>query len=110
MDEAVDMNQWLHTGGATLAEIDDFIDFCSMFDDSGITGRYECYRLWARLLRHRRTPYRRYQIFDFAIEVKAYLRVVSGGNIVDAAPPGNAVSIGPVEFVNFIVWHLDKAF
>ena len=110
MEAAAEMREWLEAGSATPVEIDDFVDFCSIFDDGGITGRYECYRLWARLLRHRRTPFRRHQIFDFAQELKVYLRHVTGGEVVDADAPENAVAISTHDFVKFVVRHLDDAF
>ena len=70
-----------------------------MFEDLGKEGRYEVYRLWSRLLRNRRTPYIRHQVFDFAIELKDYLRVAVAGNIVDAPAPGNAVLVAAENIV-----------
>ena len=57
------------------------------------TARYDCYRLYARLLRHRRTPFKRHDCFDFDKYLKEYLRSVSEREIVDAAPLANAILV-----------------
>ena len=101
---------YLLLGGASDSEIDDFAEICQLFEDSGKEGRYEVYRLWARLLRHRRTPYRRTQVFDFADVLKDFIRVVVPGDIVDAPAPENAVLITAQNFVKFVVRYIDQAF
>ena len=105
MESAAEMREYLVGGSATEQEIDRFADVHWIRE-----RRDECYRLWARLLRHRRTPYRRNQVFDFSIELKAYLRIVSGGEIIDADPPANAVSITADNFVKFVVRYLEDSF
>ena len=101
---------YLRSGDATNDEIDDFLDFCEMFKDKGKSGRYEVYRLWARLLRHRRTPYKKHGRFDFDDTLKWYLRRVSKGDIVDADPPPDAIIIPADHFVKFVIRHLDEAY
>ena len=87
MEAAVEMMNYLEHGGATSAQIDEFVEFCVLFEDLGIEGRYEVYRLWARLLRHRRTPYRRNQKFDWSPKLKNYLCVVTGREIINDPAP-----------------------
>ena len=99
MDVAASIRDYLSDGGATEYDIERFVEFIDVFEDLGKEGRYEVYRLWSRLLRNRRTPYIRHQVFDFAIELKDYLRVVVAGNIVDAPAPGNAVLVEAENFV-----------
>ena len=53
------VNDYLKEGGATNNQIDEFLDFCSMFSKDEKTTWYKCYRLWARLLHHRRTPFKK---------------------------------------------------
>lgn len=110
MAKARAVGTYLRSGGASNDEIDDFIDFCGYFANEGKTGRYECYRLWARLLRHRRTHYKKYDHFDFHFVLKDYLRHVSKGEIVDADPPSGAVVVPPEDFVKFVVRYLDDAY
>ena len=81
----------LRGGGATNYETDDFFYFCSTFKDRGKKARYEVYRLWARLLRHRRTPYKKHGRFDFHDDLKWYLRDVTKGEAVDDDPPSDAI-------------------
>ena len=73
---------WL--GGATNEEMDDFFYFCLVFQNEGKIPRYKCYRLWARLLRHRRTPYKKYNHFYSEGNLKDYIRSVTKGEIIDA--------------------------
>ena len=110
MEAVAAMRDYLSLGGASDSEIDDFAEICQLFEDSGKEGRYEVYRLWARLLRHRRTPYRRTQVFDFADVLKDFIRVVVPGDIVDAPAPENAVLITAQNFVKFVVRYIDQAF
>ena len=99
MNVAASMRDYLSDGGATEYDIERFVQFIDVFEDLGKEGRYEVYRLWSRLLRNRRTPYIRHQVFDFAIELKDYLRVAVAGNIVDAPAPGNAVLVAAENIV-----------
>ena len=50
--------EYLRGSGATNDEIDDFFDFWSAFKDGGKKNCYKVYRLCARLLSHRQTPYK----------------------------------------------------
>ena len=79
--------EYLCGSGATNGKIVDFFYFCSTFKDSGKKARYEIYRLWARLLRHRRTPYKKHQRFDFHDDLKWYLRDVTKVKVEDDDPP-----------------------
>lgn len=71
MTEEEQVREYLGRGGATEEEIEDFIKWVNVLclggqgDASGKRKRFCCYRLWAKLLRKRRTPYRRDDIFDF---------------------------------------------
>ena len=65
--------EYLRGSGATNDEIDDIFDFWSAFKDGGKRNRYEVYRLWARLLSHRQTSYKKHGIFDFHNDLKWYL-------------------------------------
>ena len=93
MNVAASMRDYLSDGGATEYDIERFVEFIDVFEDLGKEGRYEVYRLWSRLLRNR------HQVFDFAIELKDYLRVAVAGNIVDAPAPGNAVLVAAENIV-----------
>ena len=101
---------YLHNGEATNDKIDDFFDFCDTFKDGGKKARYEVYQLWARLLRHRRTPYKKHGRFDFDENIKWYLRNVTKGEIVDDDPPADAIKVDAASFVKYVVRHLDEAF
>ena len=72
----------LKEGGATIDEIDDFLDFCSTYSKDEKSARYEWYRLWTRLLCHHRTPFKRHDRFDFDKGLKEHLRFVSEVEIV----------------------------
>ena len=72
-------------------------------------SRYCCYRLWAKLLRHRRSPYPRDGRFDFNDCLKTYIRNITMGDVVDADPPAGAIMIESESFVKFVVRHLDDA-
>lgn len=52
-------------GDATNDKIDYSLDFSSTFSKVDKTALYECYRLWARLLSHRRNPFKRHDRFAF---------------------------------------------
>ena len=67
------------------------------------------YRLWAKLLRHRRAPYRRNTIFDFNIVLKKYIRSIVEDDIVDAAAPRGAIMPDNRTFVKYVVRRLDHA-
>ena len=59
------VNYYLKEGGATNNQIEEFLDFCSMFSKDEKTAWYKCYRPWARLLHHRRTPFKKTWSFRF---------------------------------------------
>ena len=63
------------------------------------------YKLWGRLLRHWRTPYKKHGRFDIHNDLKWYL--------LDAAkdddPPSDAIYVDPKSFVKFVVIYLDEA-
>lgn len=106
---------YLSRGGATNDEIDDFIDWVHVLciggqgNASGRRRRFCCYRLWAKLLRKRRTPYRRDDVFDYNEILKDYVRSVAMGDIMDAPPPHRAIVVSSRNFVKYVVRHLDDA-
>ena len=114
-DEETAMRRYLRSGGATEDEIDDFIDWCYVICLGGAghaterRWRFCCYRLWANLMRHRRTPHPRNGRFDFDETLKQYIRTISPGDVLDAAPPAEAIVASSTEFVKFVVRHLDDA-
>ena len=65
-------------------QMNDFFYFCLVFHDQGRIPRYECYRLWVRLLRNRRTPYKKYDHFDSEENLKDNIRSVAKGEIINA--------------------------
>lgn len=103
------VTEYLRSGGATADEIDDFLDFCGVFRNQGKVGRYETYRLWARCLRKRRTPFKQGGKFIFHEDLKNYMRYISAGDIVDAESPPDAVFVSADDFVKYVVRYLDDA-
>ena len=97
-------------GGATNDEIDDFLDFCSMFSKGKKSARYECNGLQARLFRHCRTQFKKHDCFDFDKCLEVYFTFASEGKIVDAEPPDKVILVSPIDFVKYVVKHLDKSF
>ena len=65
--------------------------------------RYCCYRLWAKLLRKRGTPYRCDAIFKFRKVLKRYIRSVTVGNVADALSPPGAIVVPAEHFVKYVV-------
>ena len=57
------------------------------------------YRLWAKLLQHRRSPYPRDGHFNFEDMVNNYVWSIRMGDIVDAEPPEGAIMIDNKAFV-----------
>ena len=94
---------------ATNDEIDDFLNFCGTFKDGGKKALYEVYRLWARLSRHRRTPYKKHGRSDFYDDLKWYLRDVTKEEVVDDDPPSDAIYVDSESFVEFVIRYLDEA-
>ena len=76
------VKDYLKEGGTTNIEIDDFLDFCSWLSKGKKNAAYECYSLWAKLVRHRRTLFKRHDYFHFDKCLKEYLRFVSEEQIV----------------------------
>lgn len=60
-----------------------FFDICSTFKDGGKKVRYEVDGLWARLLRHWRTPYKKHERFDFHNNIKCHLRNETKREVID---------------------------
>ena len=110
MAELENMEELLRESGADEIDIADFVNFCDLFRGRGKVGRYEVYRLWARCLRHRRTPFSPGGKFTFPETLLVYMRHISAGDIVDADPPQGAVVITPTQFVQYVVKHIDDAF
>ena len=102
------VEDYLKEVGAKNDKIDKFSDFCSIFSKDEKTARYECYRLWSRLLHHRRTSFKRHDRFGFDKCLKEYLRFVSEEEIVSTEPTANAIFVSPVDFAKYVVKHLDE--
>ena len=71
--------------------------------------RYRCYRLWAKCMRHRRTPFKKYDVFDFPDDLKEYLRYLTGGPVTDDPAPIRAIHVSAKMFVKYVIKHLDDA-
>ena len=100
----IDVVCYLESGSATEAEVNDFQDWC-VFMCTNETGDrdskrkgYMCYRLWAKLLRMRRTPYPPTTPFIYEPCLKDYLCHLTGGVIIDADPYVGAVRVTSTEF------------
>ena len=108
--------RYLRSGGATGDDVDDFLDWCIQLctaqqeADVEKRIRYCVYRLWARLLRKRRTPYNRRDRFVYNDAVKNYIRSLTGGEIVNQEPHHGAKHVSASEFVKYVVRRLDDAF
>ena len=63
----------------------------------------EVCRIWVRLLRHRRTPYKKHGIFHFLDDLKWYLRDVTKGEVVNDNTLSDAIYINSESFVKFVV-------
>ena len=111
----INLRVYLREGGATDAEIEKFTDWCHIICNGGAENassrrrRYCCYRLWAKLLRKRGTPYRRDAIFKFNKVLKRYIRTVAEGDIADAPSPPGATIVPKEHFVKYVVRRLDDA-
>ena len=107
----IDVVCYLESGSATEAEVNYFQDRCVLMctnetgDSDGKRKRYMCNRLWAKLLRMRRTPPTTRFIYEPCL--KDYH--LTGGVIIDADPYVGAVRVTGTEFVKFVVKHLDDA-
>ena len=111
--------QYLESGGATDEEVQGFTTFCRQIVEGidlkkdprhGIKRRYEVYRLWARLLHHRRSKLPHSSKFDFDGILKRYLRELTGGEVVDDPPPPDSLKITKKQFVDYVVRYLDDCF
>jgi hypothetical protein len=115
LDAETNLRIYLRGGAATDAEIDRFMEWCHIICNGGAGNatsrrrRYCCYRLWAKLLRKRRTPYRRDDVFDFKKVLKQYIRSIAEGDIADAPPPARAIIVPCKNFVKYVVRYLDEA-
>ena len=107
---------YLRSGGATQGQIDDFIDWCNVIClQPGGNGdekrrRFWCYRMWARLLRKRRTPFPRDGKFIIHECLKVYLRKLTGGDPVDPPCRVGSIRIQNSDFVKYVVRFLDDAY
>lgn len=68
------------------------------------------YKLWGRLLRHWRTPYKKHGRFDFHSNWKQYLLDVTKREVVDDDPPSHAIYVDSESSVKIVVRHLDEGF
>ena len=110
------MKNYLASGGASSHEIEDFLDWCTqMCIQPGGAGtekrrRFFCYRIWARLLRHRRTPFPRRGKFKYESILKIYLRQLTGGVPIDPPDPAGALRVSSADFVTYVVRHIDEGY
>ena len=81
-----------------------------MFTKGGIKARYEYYRVWTRLLRHRRTRCKNYGHFDFGIDLKTYIKLITSGNVIDAELSSDGVKVPLTNLVKCLVRHLVEPF
>ena len=105
------VTEYLRQGGATVTEIGDFQDWCEVMctqrgegagDAAKKRRRFWCYRMWARLLRVRRSPFPRNGKFIFDERLKVYVRLLTGGDPVDPPNPPDGINILPRDFVNSV--------
>lgn len=107
---------YLENGGASMEEIDDFIDWCTQMcimpggNGNGKRRRFWIYRMWARLLRNRKTPFPSNGKFAFDEKLKKYLRNMTGGDVSDPPNPREAIYIRDKDFVKYVVRRLDNAY
>ena len=104
---------FLKRGGATDADVEEFLNFVLAMT-TGNHGakakkvRFECYKIWARLLRHRRSGLNKHGYFNFPLVIKSYLRQMTGPPVVDNEPPAEAHNVTGKQFVEFVVRHLEE--
>ena len=116
MAEETNVTEYLAVGGATESEINDFLDWCMVMciqpGGNGDEKRrlFWCYRMWARLLRKRRTPFPSDGKFTFDECLKKYMRHLTGGDITDAPNPLGAIYIRNKDFVKYVVRYVDDAY
>ena len=105
----------MRRGGASVLEIDDFLDWCSQLrraqqeDNVEKRIRYCVYRLWAKLLRKRRTPFKGKDVFIFDEVLKNYVWFLTGGEVVGQDPRAGAKHVTATQFVKYVVRRLDDA-
>ena len=103
--------QYLKQGGATGDEVDDFLDWCiTLCKDGGPEKRFMVYRLWAKILRRRRGPFKKKDTFFFEDELKDYLRHLSGGAITNDPPREGSITITKDIFVKHVLRHIDEGY
>ena len=104
--------QYLKSGGATDEEVQGFVTFCPQIVEGidlkkdprhGIKRRYKVYRLWARLLHHRRSRLPHHSKFDFDGILKRYLRDLTEGEVVDDPPNPDSLKITKKQYVDYVV-------
>ena len=100
--------EYLRGNGVTNDEIDIFFIFVAHLKMVRKKPVIRC-RLWTRLLRHRQTPYKKHERFDFYDDLKWYLWDVTKGEVVDDDHPSNAIYVDSESFVKSLVRHLDEA-
>ena len=109
------LDVYLMKGGATDVEIEKFREWCKIICNGGSgkasirRRRYCCYKLWAKLLRKRCTPYKRDEKFKFNPILKMFIRSLAEGDVADAASPPGAIAVPVHCFVKFVVRRLDEA-
>ena len=93
------VRRYLRQGGASVPEIEDFIDWCSQLcraqQEEAVEKRirYCIYRLWAKLLRKRRTPFHYKDVFIYDESLKNYIRFLTDGAVVGQDPRASAKTV-----------------
>ena len=116
MGDETNVIEYLAAGDANQDDIDDFLDWCTVMclqpggQGSEKRRRFWCYRMWARLMRNRRSPFPKDGKFKFEKVLKVYLRNLTGGDVTDAPDPIGAIAVKSKDFVKYVVRHLDDAY
>ena len=71
--------------------------------------RFEVYRLWKKLLRHKQTQHKKHWRFHFYKDLKWYLQNVTKVEVAYNDPPLDAIDVDPESFFKFIFRHLNEA-
>jgi hypothetical protein len=88
--------------GATDDQVEALIEYVCGYAGAGQEGRYSMYTTFSRKLRNTQV-YPKNGKFSFPAEVKAFLRTITGGEVVDADPPLDAISISLPDFVKYVL-------
>jgi hypothetical protein len=96
------IRQSLKEQGATDAQVEALIEYVCGYAGTGQEGRYEMYTTFSRKLRNTQA-FPKSGKFNFPAEVKQYMRSITGGEVVDAEPPSEAIVISLHDFVIYVL-------